>query len=446
MLSSPVPAGVRQQSFHIPQLKSASLIPDPPPVSEPRSRISAVSSGFSVRRLPPPSVEQIRKSCAHYQAKAKTNSGRAVRYLGDLIGEVTAQLDTVDVQSARFRERNDHLERMMAEWQDIFGKPQPALGAAAAAGGDDAADSGDGMPPPRLVVSTPRQLADQLAEQASTIAVLRAEAARAEEQRAAAAEEAQQLLEQNKDVARRALRAEVARMEAQRTAALRQQQLEHAADVEALQREHGREYERLGSVHAAEARLLVERYEGRIAAVQQSCSKSRAVTQAELQAVEERCRRDAAAAQMRALEEAAGREAGLRAQLSCAQSQSEKVVQGVAHAHHRELQQLRRRLEVRRKAAARPRPAPLPLLTPPSLALRPRLRASRCPTMHMLPTCRVVRILRCSAQRRTMRAWHGVLLSSSSCSLPCRAHCRPRARVHHRHRRRHRRNGSDASS
>lgn len=207
--------------------------------------------------------------------------------------------------------------------------------------------------------------------------MLRAEAARAEEQRAAAAEEAQQLLEQNKDVARRALRTEVARMEAQRTAALRQQQLEHAADVEALQREHGREYERLGSVHAAEARLLVERYEGRIAAVQQSCSKSRAVTQAELQAVEERCRRDAAAAQVRALEEAAGREAGLRAQLSCAQSQSEKVVQGVAHAHHRELQQLRRRLEVRRKAAARPHipPAAHPSATRPSLSPSP----SRCP-------------------------------------------------------------------
>ena len=96
-------------------------MPEPPAVAEPRPRISPSSSGFSVKRLPQPSVQQLRAACTHYREKAKVAPQRSVRYLHDLAAEVESQLDQVDVHSRNCRRRSQQLETMMSEWEALFG-------------------------------------------------------------------------------------------------------------------------------------------------------------------------------------------------------------------------------------------------------------------------------------------------------------------------------------
>ena len=68
------------------------------PVPEPRHRVApaGVSSGISFRELPPPSLDEIRKVCEHYQQKcAGTYKSLASRYVYQMATEIEHLVDAI---------------------------------------------------------------------------------------------------------------------------------------------------------------------------------------------------------------------------------------------------------------------------------------------------------------------------------------------------------------
>jgi hypothetical protein len=72
------------------------------PIPEPRHRVGprGVSSGISFRELPPPSLDEIKKICEHYQVKcAGTYKSLASRYVYQMATEIEDLVDTLKGES-----------------------------------------------------------------------------------------------------------------------------------------------------------------------------------------------------------------------------------------------------------------------------------------------------------------------------------------------------------
>jgi hypothetical protein len=73
------------------------------PIPEPRHRVGpkGVSSGISFRNLPPPSLDEIKKVCEHYQEKCSgTYKSLASRYVYQMATEIEDLVDVMQGESS----------------------------------------------------------------------------------------------------------------------------------------------------------------------------------------------------------------------------------------------------------------------------------------------------------------------------------------------------------
>eukprot|EP00698_Gefionella_okellyi_P006090 TRINITY_DN15553_c0_g1_i1.p1 TRINITY_DN15553_c0_g1~~TRINITY_DN15553_c0_g1_i1.p1 ORF type:complete len:304 (-),score=80.27 TRINITY_DN15553_c0_g1_i1:6-896(-) len=84
-----------------------------------------IGSGISLRDLPYPVLSDLRKLCLHYERKAGgkyASDSRAARYLFDLSRELQGILDYIEQEDERRVKRTNHLERVVTEWDQVFGE------------------------------------------------------------------------------------------------------------------------------------------------------------------------------------------------------------------------------------------------------------------------------------------------------------------------------------
>ncbi|KNC48154.1 uncharacterized protein AMSG_04383 [Thecamonas trahens ATCC 50062] len=96
-------------------------------INEPVHRVAPepVSSGISFRKLPRASLIELGRVCDHYEAKGAGTYGRgskATRYVYDMAKEVRQIIRGLEEEERAASLHTQHLERIVGEWHDVFGR------------------------------------------------------------------------------------------------------------------------------------------------------------------------------------------------------------------------------------------------------------------------------------------------------------------------------------
>ena len=110
------------------------------PIPEPRHRVGpkGVSSGISFRNLPPPSLDEIKKICEHYQIKcAGTYKSLASRYLYQMANEIDILVDALKVSGFPGEEHDRYFDAISAEVDGLLSKKMRATSSHAERGSQE---------------------------------------------------------------------------------------------------------------------------------------------------------------------------------------------------------------------------------------------------------------------------------------------------------------------
>lgn len=110
------------------------------PIPEPRHRVGpkGVSSGISFRNLPPPSLDEIKKICEHYQIKcAGTYKSLASRYLYQMASEIDILVDALKASEFPGDERDRYFDAISAEVDALLSKKMRAASSHAERGSQE---------------------------------------------------------------------------------------------------------------------------------------------------------------------------------------------------------------------------------------------------------------------------------------------------------------------
>jgi hypothetical protein len=220
-------AAAARQGNREPFRVAAADPPSPGPPAkfpEPRPRIAAVSSGLSLWAVPLASVEQIKQSCAHYEAKCAANDAKAKRYLLELSREVQSQLDQLCQSASRQQQQREQLLVQLKQFEELFAT---TLSSQRKEGEDSQDAQGITEDVPTLLNS----ILGLTLEQRSRISEMEKDAEQLKQAKAASEGLLHKSLSDHQAVAREGLRQQMAQMREEHAAQMRQQQLMHKEEI-----------------------------------------------------------------------------------------------------------------------------------------------------------------------------------------------------------------------